>query len=60
MKITSAVGIIYLLVGVYSFGHSASNAENSGRHYLAEKAMPAMFASTFWPLYWSWELQIDE
>lgn len=55
---------IYLAGAVIAFGHSA--AGNSGRCNLpaeiaeggcmGQAAIAGLFAGTFWPLYWSWEV----
>ena len=54
----------YVLMAIFTFGHSAANSPLEGcrkpnaiSSCTAEAGMGGMMAAIVWPLYWSWELQ---
>lgn len=55
----SAFILAYVLIGIMTFGHSASNYECKPEllHTSCKigAAFEAGYAALFWPFYWSWE-----
>lgn len=60
---------LYPVIGLYTFGHCATNSPVYHYHYSSDKqagippeinsgitAMQATAAGAFWPMYWTWEV----
>ena len=57
----AALAAFYVIVGVVTFGHEASNslgcdaAQASSCGHSGIKALSGVMAGIVWPLYWAWE-----
>lgn len=50
--------IIYVIVAIITFGHSAANLTGKCGYAvcdIADKTYAGLISGSFWPLYWSWE-----
>ena len=50
--------VIYILVAILTFGHSAARStlgDTPMASAVERRAADGMMAGIFWPLYWSWE-----
>lgn len=54
MRTYEFVLVAYLLIGIFTFGHSASHSADEMKE---NKAFNGIAAGLSWPLYWSWEIQ---
>ncbi len=67
-KLVIALPLLYLAVGVLSFGHSAARGDLFYADHCVTQQMRlddgrcqelisgnAFFAGVFWPIYWTWE-----
>ena len=56
MRLTAIAITLYAAMGIFTFGHSASNSTDS-RLNTGYITLGAFFGGAAWPLYWAWELQ---
>lgn len=60
-RISATIAIIYFVMAVISFGHSAANNvcdRTIEYQSCSEQAsLSGMGAAFLWPFYWSWEIQ---
>lgn len=60
LNIMKYIFIIYILVGIFTFGHSYSNQTVNGRTHMdrvIQKTLGGILSGTVWPLYWSVNIQ---